>query len=747
MTTHLMDNELSRAVRTREASRVQRLLSAGADPNAHDLFGWTPLIWAAQRGDAAMVEMLIERGADPTQPAVTSAVTALHAAAAQGQPAIGGALLTQPQVNIDARTSCGGTPLFWAVKSRQWEMVDWLIARGADGTARGARGDSPISELLQAGRTAEVLQLLTPGTDVSGLTCGREPVLHWAARSSHRDVAQRLLSLNAPLEESDSCGRTPLALAVKLENWEMVMLLIDAGAEPRLLDEDGESCVHDHNPPSEVLAALGAICERLVLFGDRLPLHRAAEDGRANDVEWLLAHGAKAEAGPFAEASPLEIAVRHGHGEVVEVLLAAGVSVTGAQARTGRLAGVLAERRDGPLLDRLVGAASAGGAGFPEFLATALNACVAARWADGVQRLLEAGASPDDAGGAGSPLLRAVPAGQEEDSRGDCIRIGSPLLDAGASVEVTKGWGSGTTTALAVATDRGCPLFAAMLAEHGANPESRTQPRQSRDRVREHCVDVDFWGRPVAASGPQAGEPVTGGDEQDESQTFDADHDEVVGGAADLWCGYQWPDVPLVVCPRCGQPHPRHCGPEQAPAWETQHATSESRLPDRCLACGQGIDDLYYPGNTYSDGAWLAFARTDLAAIQSLCQIATVHPQPADRRTAVRALMQIVALEDLLERVDDPRRAACLEAVRTYCSAYEPIDLTVAWSPCTDVEGGDGPAPSNELAGHFRPPFTVRDLDRMVVPEDWGYDDLPYKAKAFLELAEGVGQEQVATGR
>jgi len=748
MATHIRDSALSKAVRTSSQPSVQELLSAGADPDAYDLFGWTPVTWAASRGEAAMVEMLIESGADVTKGAVASALTPLHAAAAQGHVAVATVLLDRPCVNIDARTEDGETPLCWAVRACRWEMVDWLTSRGADGTVPGLRGDSPVSQLLQSGRTAEAVRLLTPGTEVSGLTCGGEPVLHWAIRGGHRDVVQRLLSLNALLEDSDYRGRTPLAVAIGREDWEMAMLLIEADAEPRLLDKEGVSCLHGHNPPSEVMAALGALCEKLDLFGDRLPLHRAAQEGRVDDVEWLLAHGGGGE-GLASSSGPelLRLAVSGGQKRVVEVLLEAGVPVWGEYWDHWPLQRALAGCRSEGLLDLVLRAALRSVEELQEFLDASLDACVLARWVAGVDRLLGAGAPPNGLGRCAGRLVDAVPKDPEEDALGDCVQIGSLLLAAGASVDFIGSDNGVPRTALELATRRGCPLFAAMLVERGASPEPRAQAQPGPDRARGDRTGVRSWEQSVSASDPQVGQRAANGDERDEPGASGVEQRDAAARADELWCGYEWPDMPLVVCPRCGQPHPRHSGSQSAPGWEGVWVGSEAESSDRCVACGHAFDDFHHATSTYSRGAWLAFARTDLDAVQGLCHIALSHPRVAARRVAVRALMQIVALEDLLERVNDPRRVACLGEVRTFRSAYAQIDLTVSWSPCAVVEAGDDSVPSNDLADHFRPPHTIWDLDRVVVPEDWGYDDLPYKAKVLLELAEGVEREHVAASR
>src|SRR5262250_641552 len=56
---------LHRAVHSDDLSAAQRLLQAGANPNAANRYGVTPLSLAAENGNAAMIDTLLKAGANP----------------------------------------------------------------------------------------------------------------------------------------------------------------------------------------------------------------------------------------------------------------------------------------------------------------------------------------------------------------------------------------------------------------------------------------------------------------------------------------------------------------------------------------------------------------------------------------------------------------------------------------------------------------------------------------------------------
>lgn len=60
----MSDLQLIDAVKTGQVSKVDEVLNSGADIHQQDEQGWTPLNWAAGRGDLEIVRLLLAKGAD-----------------------------------------------------------------------------------------------------------------------------------------------------------------------------------------------------------------------------------------------------------------------------------------------------------------------------------------------------------------------------------------------------------------------------------------------------------------------------------------------------------------------------------------------------------------------------------------------------------------------------------------------------------------------------------------------------------
>uniref|UniRef100_A0A3B3SLY1 Cyclin-dependent kinase inhibitor 2A/B (p15, inhibits CDK4) n=1 Tax=Paramormyrops kingsleyae TaxID=1676925 RepID=A0A3B3SLY1_9TELE len=124
MTMHMnLEDELASAAANGNTGIVGRLLQNGADANAANSFGRTPL-QVAMMGSSAVVKLLLENGADPNKPDNTG-TTPLHDAARDGfcdtvQ------ILVQYHANLNMRDQWNRRPIDLAREHGHQDLVAFL---------------------------------------------------------------------------------------------------------------------------------------------------------------------------------------------------------------------------------------------------------------------------------------------------------------------------------------------------------------------------------------------------------------------------------------------------------------------------------------------------------------------------------------------------------------------------------------------------------------------------------------------
>ena len=160
------DSPVADAAMRGDLQMVRTLLRQGADVNAAQGDGMTALHWAAEAGDADMVDVLIYAGANPSAITRIGDYTPLHLASRAAQPAVVEGLLAAG-ADPRARTSTGAaTALHFAAASGSAAMVVALLEHGAEVDARESQwGQTPLMFAAAANRVVAVHALLEGGAD------------------------------------------------------------------------------------------------------------------------------------------------------------------------------------------------------------------------------------------------------------------------------------------------------------------------------------------------------------------------------------------------------------------------------------------------------------------------------------------------------------------------------------------------------------------------------------------------------
>jgi ankyrin repeat protein len=125
-----------------ELHRVRVLLDYGARLDDRGRYGLTALHYAVRGGKLALIELLLDRGAEVHVLDDDGLTPLLHLAKTRSKadpiPVL--ELLASRGANLDARDESGGTLLMHYARKGNLPAVQWLLAHGADRQARNKRG-------------------------------------------------------------------------------------------------------------------------------------------------------------------------------------------------------------------------------------------------------------------------------------------------------------------------------------------------------------------------------------------------------------------------------------------------------------------------------------------------------------------------------------------------------------------------------------------------------------------------------
>jgi ankyrin repeat protein len=224
--------ELNKAAGADRSDLVLSLVKGGADLEEENSLGRTPLNVAAFYGNLGVVVTLLAVKANIEATTRDRGYTALHTAAHRGHTAVLELLLWKG-ADITARTGRGWTALNIAVNAGHDDVISSLLARGADIHATTANsGYTALHTAAESGSVSIIFLLLKNGADIKAVTKEGFNALHCAAHTGHVEVVRALLLWKADVYSAvESIGYTALHLAADEAHNAVLRALLQEGAD------------------------------------------------------------------------------------------------------------------------------------------------------------------------------------------------------------------------------------------------------------------------------------------------------------------------------------------------------------------------------------------------------------------------------------------------------------------------------------------------------------------------------------
>ena len=284
------------AAKSGDVEKVREILECGkCTVNCTDSFGWTPLHWACCKRHIDVIRVLVsEFKADMTIP-TPYGVTPLKLAVAHGHTYVVHVLMIDYQCPVDVKDQDGYTALHYSCINGYVDIVKILVKCKANVNARTDSGDTPLT-LAAINEHDNIVHALLSDYNCEVYAKDKDSysaLLHLSCARGYVGIVRTILNGHkSNVNARTDSGATSLMLAIEHGHDNVVHALL---SDPQ--------CLVDAKRQNGLTA-----------------LHFSCKSGNVGLVRTLVKHRANVNVRTGSGDTPLLLAIKHGHDNVVHAL-------------------------------------------------------------------------------------------------------------------------------------------------------------------------------------------------------------------------------------------------------------------------------------------------------------------------------------------------------------------------------------------------------------------------------------------
>ena len=281
-------------------------------------------------GDIELVRSLLDKGIGVDSRDDSIEKTALQYAAISGHRDIVDLLLAKG-AETDAGAFQMGTPLQYACREGHEEIVELLIAHGADVNTRNDNGETSLDIALKNDRRDITDVLVAHGAEIA--------TIYIAVQIGDLDRVKAFLQQDTAINATDDKGHTALHMAAMSESREIAEYLIEKGADVEAKNNNGYTPFYEAiwNSDANMVGLLvtNGVDVNYTPERDYPPLHYAVWWWNLDIASTLVDHGADCDVKDQDGWTAFRYAVNSANTKMVDLFVAKGADVSGIHRAAG----------------------------------------------------------------------------------------------------------------------------------------------------------------------------------------------------------------------------------------------------------------------------------------------------------------------------------------------------------------------------------------------------------------------------